>query len=263
MVPVNLADGKKKLRGAAGFGFAGEGGVRQVDVHAPTAQRRHAIQDVFGAPVFMEAEGGFGEVAREVFLTHGMMDAFEGAFEDGPHTFDAVGMHRSPTVFVGAMVEPGMSIAPGFTVLIGSMIVREEDTALFHILHNLRQEVHATGAVYDRGDGSPSPLPHAEDDGFIHALDRKARAFLPMFVSGPASDIGFVHFHDAGERRRNLPAGFLQSMDQMPRGFLSQTQFLGQLKGRDAFPSDDDLIHGVQPGLHGQWTGLQDRPELD
>lgn len=154
-------DQKQALRGATGsvFGFTGEDGIEQTHVDTASAQGRHAVEDVFGHAAIGKTKRGLREVAREMFPADVMVNPLHGSFEHDPHAFDPIRVDRSPAVFVGAMVDPGMLIALRFAVFIGSVVVREEKVALTDVLHNLWQEVHATGAVHGRGDGGGRSLP--------------------------------------------------------------------------------------------------------
>lgn len=107
-------------------------------VDASPAQGRHAVEDVFGHATVGQAEGGFGEVARQMFPADVMVNPLHGSFEHGPHAFDPIRVDRSPAVFVGAMVDSGVLIAPRFAIFIGAVVVREEEAALTDVLHNLR-----------------------------------------------------------------------------------------------------------------------------
>lgn len=190
-------------------------------------------------------------------------DVVEGSvnspLENGPNGFDGVSAGRASRVFPSTVVH-------GFMFKKQAVKVREHNAVIgiklrpkFDVAVNLCCDgLH--GAFIHRGkDGATVTFAHSKHGSFADSTASSFQLFMLMLVPFLAADETLVKFHDAlqlGDNFRSA-ASLAQPMQDEPRGFLRNSDLLGELKAADALTRCDQQIHCVNPLMKWNVAALE------
>lgn len=85
---------------------------------------------------------------------------------------------------------------------------------------------------------------------------------MGMFILLQSADEALIHFDQAGEPvvlAAPSFAGFAESLEPEPRGFLGDADLFGHLHRTDTFPRRNDQIHRINPFVERYMRPLENR----
>ena len=214
---------------------------------------------------FIQVKGKLVDIQMQVLLAHLVVDTLVSTLDQGPQGLQAVGVNVALDILSLAVLNDIMLIDKGIETIIGTEVIGVNGRAGFNRLTDLTLQ-GLLGRVFHGHDANLTiTLQHGKD----RLLADRPSTLFPllgfMLVGLLAPDMGFVHFDNAFQLDFvvAIGTGMTQAVKHEPGCLLSDTDLLGQLHGRYALASRDQLIHGKYPLAQGDLGVFENGAGLD
>lgn len=182
----------------------------------------------------VEPECELVNVAVKVFRTRVVIDAMQPALHDSPNALYAVRGDVSAHVFARAMVDRLAVEKQSVQAVISRRVVGMKRGTGFDVGMDSAMQGCRINVRDMHSDGAPATLTHSEDGGLSHSAAPLVQPLADVFIPLLAANIGLIDLHDSAQGFDLLTAGFAQPLQDKPRRFLSDVDFLAQLQTADA-----------------------------
>ena len=219
------------------------------------------IERVASDVPLIQPERELVNVASEMLLADLVIDAVQSALEDCPHALDAVCSGVPANVLTRRVVD---SLLPeeeqSIQVVVGSVLIGEESRADFDVTMNSVLDFFHADRLERHGFRPSTTLPHSEYRSLANRAASEILFVGLVLVDFQTADESLIDLDRAAQFLQVFAARFAETVENEPRGFLSDSNFLRQLHRRNALASRDEQIHRVEPLVERHMRPLEDSP---
>ena len=185
-------------------------------------------------------------VGGQVLRLDGDIRPFESAFQTGSKILNGVGVDAIANESVLRMVD-GVVLEPQRRYLvIDGIVVGKEYRFLFgEVACDDGQDVGGVGAGDNLGDNAAPALDHAKHWRLV--LVPALLEPRDVLILEPSADVGFIGFHDAGQRYSGALHGLPEPVEHEPCRFLGDVDSAGDFMAGDPVSTVDQHQHNEQP----------------
>jgi hypothetical protein len=221
----------------------------------PRNTSHEAVQPMQGVPLYValvEAKRELVNIAMQVLVAGVVIDAVQTALQHRPDALNAVRRHAVIPDVLARAVNDGFVLVIAAEANVATMIVGMDCCARLDALADFHAQRLGIGSIHGPRHGASAALAHAENGRLADRTATGAQFLAFVLVTLFPADIGLIDLDDAGELAEIAAASFAQPAKDEPSGFLSDTDFLGELHRRDTLTGGDEQVHRVNPLV--QWN---------
>jgi hypothetical protein len=183
---------------------------------------------------FVQPERKFVNVAVQMLRAGVMIDADQPALQDGKDAFDPVRRHVFANIFASAVIDGAVGISEKVDAGVCPAFVGVHGRSDFNMPLNGGLDCFFVGALDRHCNRAPAALPYTKNwrlaNGAATGLELLPFVLVRLF----AADKGFVDFDNSFKLFEFRSARLAQPVKDKPSGLLRDTDFLGELGGRNA-----------------------------
>ncbi len=207
----------------------------------------------------IQTEGKFIDLAAQMLGAGVMIDAMQATLKNGKHTFHTVCGHVIADIFASAVIDGSVFDARTFDADVCPGFVSVDRRAGLDMLIDGGLNGFLVRASERHAARAATALAHAEDNSLSDRSASSLELFGLVFVLFNSADIGFVNLDDALKLLKVGTACFAQPMQDEPRRFLRDPDFLRKLHGRNALTHRHKQIHCVNPFMQRNVRTFENR----
>ncbi len=221
-------------------GSCGQPFVREPLASNRVHERVETVERVASDVSLIQAECELVNVAAKMFLADLMIDAMQSALENRPDALNAVRAGYPANVLTRRMVDALLPEKQAVQVVVSSVFIGEESRADFNVAVNRVLNFFHADRLERHRLRATTALPHSEYRSLAYGAASKILFVGFMLIDFQTADERLVDLNHAAQFVQLFAARLTEAMENEPRGFLSDSNFLRQLHRRDAFASRDE-----------------------
>ena len=201
----------------------------------------------------------FVNVAVQMFRAGVMIDANQAALQDGEDAFDAIGRHFVANIFVRTVID-GFVVLPSVSDAdICAVFVSMQRRSSLDVRVDFRLNRPPVGSVECHRYRAPPALAHSKNGRFSNSSAPRIQFLAFMLIRLLAANIGFVNLNYALKFFEFRTARFAKAVQNEPRRFLRNADFLRKLHGRNTLAGRHKQVHRVNPLMKRNVRPLENR----
>lgn len=207
---------------------------------------------------FVETEGELIHVPSEVLYADVVVHPVNSPLEDRPDALYTVRGHVPVRIDTPTMVDgrtPVVALQGG----VGGMFVGVDRGLGPYVLPNNLADRLPLNIGNRHSLDSAVLLPHSYHGSLADSATTFVELLVGVLVLLLAANESLIDFHNAFENRGVIPTSLSKSLEHEPSRLLGDTDFLRQLKARNALAGSHEQVHGVEPLMQRNMGPLEYR----